>query len=417
MAQAWPRDRLWPRHRPGLCDPGADRFRRARRLHRDRHGVQPRRPAVRRGQGRADPGQPADRRRGRGHRRAGRDRRCRAEGPQPGRRRVQRDARSAIGTAPLSLAAAADRLARPRLWIGFVAMSIGMFMAVLDIQIVASSLPEIQAALLIPLDHLSWIQTAYLSAEIVAIPLTGWVTRSFSTRGAFVGCVLGFTAASALCAGADSFGWLAEGPAGGWADPLILALAVLCLVSGVGAVRRCRSCAVPLVDLGAFGRRNFVLGCWFSFTLGAGLYGATFLLPLFLGIVRHHDPLEIGLIMLVTGIAQLIAAPVAAVLERKSDLRWLTAAGYALLAAGLIGNGFMTPDDDFWGLFWQQGARGVAFMLCLLPTTSLALNDFPLGEVSNASGLFNLMRNLGGAIGLAVVKTLLESRAPTHVTP
>jgi DHA2 family multidrug resistance protein len=432
----------------------------------------------------------------------------------------------------LTLVATADRLARPRLWCGFVAMSIGMFMAVLDIQIVASSLPEIQAALLIPLERLSWVQTAYLSAEIVAIPLTGWVTRSFSTRGAFVGCVLGFTAASALCAGADSFWWLvtariiqgffggfliplvfsavflmfedgpgrlratviagimamlaptlgptvggfitesyswnwlflvnvlpgivvaglamwavsvdrphwpslagvdfaaapllalflaglqvvlSEAPARGWADPMMLGLMALCLASGIGAVGRCRSCAAPLVDLAAFSRRNFVLGCWFSFTLGAGLYGATFLLPLFLGIVRHHDPLEIGLIMLVTGLAQLVAAPIAAVLERKSDLRWLTMAGYALLAAGLFGNGFMTPADDFWSLFWQQGARGVAFMLCLLPTTSLALNDFPPSEVSNASGLFNLMRNLGGAIGLAVVNTLIERRAPVHV--
>src|SRR5205823_11824630 len=116
-------------------------------------------------------------------------------------------------------------------------------------------------------------------------------------------------------------------------------------------------------------------------------------------------PLEIGLIMLVTGLAQLIAAPVATVLERRSDLRWLTVCGYALLAAGLIGNGFMNPADDFWGLFWQQAARGAAFMLCLLPTTSLALSGFPLGEVANASGLFNLMRNLGGAIGLAVINT------------
>src|SRR4051794_41385752 len=85
-------------------------------------------------------------------------------------------------------------------WAGFVAMSVGMFMAVLDIQIVASSLPEIQAALIIPLDRLSWVQTAYLSAEIVAIPLTGWATRVLSTRGAFTICVLGFTAASAACA-------------------------------------------------------------------------------------------------------------------------------------------------------------------------------------------------------------------------
>src|SRR5438552_16325476 len=112
------------------------------------------------------------------------------------------------GVVPSGPAAVADERATLRVWVGFIAMSIGMFMAVLDIQIVARSLPEIQAALLIPLDRLSWIQTAYLSAEIVAIPLTGWVTRGLSTRGAFVVCVLGFTAVSALCASADSFWWL-----------------------------------------------------------------------------------------------------------------------------------------------------------------------------------------------------------------
>ena len=75
-------------------------------------------------------------------------------------------------------------------WIGFLAMGVGMFMAILDIQIVASSLPEIQAGLSMPLDQLSWVQTAYLMAEIVAIPLTGWLTRVLSTRGAFVACDL-----------------------------------------------------------------------------------------------------------------------------------------------------------------------------------------------------------------------------------
>src|SRR3954453_6648759 len=93
-------------------------------------------------------------------------------------------------------------------WAGFIAMSIGMFMAVLDIQIVASSLPEIQGALQIPLDRLGWVQTAYLSAEVVAIPLTGWITRALSTRAAFVVGVLGFTASSAACAGAGGFPWL-----------------------------------------------------------------------------------------------------------------------------------------------------------------------------------------------------------------
>ena len=419
-----------------------------------------------------------------------------------------------------------------RTWVAFVAMSIGMFMAVLDIQIVASSLPEIQTALQIPLDRLGWVQTAYLSAEIVAIPLTGWITRALSTRGAFAVCVLGFTASSAACAAASGFWWLvaarvvqgffggfliplvfsavflmfgdgplrvratmiagvmamlaptlgptvggfitdqyswhwlflinvpagivvegvviwmasidpAEGPRGGgidlatapllaiflaglqvvlseapaqgWTNPAMLAPMLLCLCSGAITVRRCLVHPAPLVHLSAFRRRNFALGCAFSFALGAGLYGATFLLPLFLGVVRHHDPFEVGLIMTVTGGAQLIAAPIATLLERRSDLRLLSACGYGLLAIGLIGNAFLQPSDDFWGLAWQQAARGVAFMFCLLPTTSLALGALPPAEVANASGLFNLMRNLGGAIGLAVIDTLIQQRVPIHI--
>jgi DHA2 family multidrug resistance protein len=93
----------------------------------------------------------------------------------------------------------------------------------------------------------------------------------------------------------------------------------------------------------------------------------------------------------------------------------LIGAGYALLALGWLGNGFMTYQTDFWGLFWQQITRGTAVMLCLLPTTALALGGFDPARVPNASGLFNLMRNLGGAIGLAVIDTVLEQRTPTHI--
>ena len=111
-------------------------------------------------------------------------------------------------------------------WIGFTAMAVGMFMAILDIQIVASSLPEIQAGLGIPLDRLSWVQTAYLMAEIVAIPLTGWLSLMLSTRGAFVACVGGFTAASLACAAATGF-WVliparvVQGFCGGALIPLV----------------------------------------------------------------------------------------------------------------------------------------------------------------------------------------------------
>ena len=136
---------------------------------------------------------------------------------------------------------------------------------------------------------------------------------------------------------------------------------------------------------------------------------------MFLGLVRGYDALPIGKIMMVTGAAQLVIAPVATMLERRADARLLIAAGYALLALGWLGNGFMTFATDFWGLLWQQLARGAAVMLCLLPTTALALGGFAPARVANASGLFNLMRNLGGAIGLAVIDTVLEQRAPAHV--
>ena len=194
-----------------------------------------------------------------------------------------------------------------------------------------------------------------------------------------------------------------------------LLLAGVCVVCGGGVIRRSLRHPAPLIDLRAFRDRNFVVGCCFSFALGIGLYGAVYLLPVYLGLVRDYGALAIGEIMMVTGAAQLVMAPVATFLERRVDARLLIAAGYALLAVGLIGNGFMTFETDFWGLFWQQLVRGAAVMLCLLPSTALALSGFDPADVPAASGLFNLMRNLGGAIGLAMIDTVLEQRTPVHI--
>ena len=95
----------------------------------------------------------------------------------------------------MTLSAAKEQVVPAAPWVGFLAMCAGMFMAILDIQIVASSLPEIQTALVIPLDRLSWIQTAYLIAEIIAIPLTGRLTRLLSLGGLFVAAMTGFSPA------------------------------------------------------------------------------------------------------------------------------------------------------------------------------------------------------------------------------
>src|ERR1700724_940877 len=95
--------------------------------------------------------------------------------------------------------------ARIATWVGFVLMCVGMFMAILDIQVVAASLPPIQHALGISPDAMSWIQTAYLIAEVIAIPLTGWLTRVLTLRWLFVIAIFVFTLTSVGCAFSANF--------------------------------------------------------------------------------------------------------------------------------------------------------------------------------------------------------------------
>jgi DHA2 family multidrug resistance protein len=145
-----------------------------------------------------------------------------------------------------------------------------------------------------------------------------------------------------------------------------------------------------------------------------GLFGSTYLMPFFLGLVREHDSLRIGEIMLVTGIAQLIAAPIAVYLEQRVGARTLTVFGFVLFAAGLLMSTTQTADTDFAEMLLPQVLRGVATMFCLLPPTRMALGRLSPELVADGSGLFNLMRNLGGAIGLALIDTTIFSRAATY---
>ena len=429
-------------------------------------------------------------------------------------------------------ALAVDATARTtaKTWLGFLLMCLGMFMAILDIQVVATSLPAIQKALGISRDAMSWIQTAYLIAEIIAIPLTGWLTRVLTLRWLFVAAIGLFTVASIGCALSDNFstlisfrvlqgfaggalipavfsavfllfplrlhplattlagivavlaptvgpvvgGWITEtwswhwlflinvapgllaatatpfllpkdkvnfaefrnldrlslvllavtlatleiglkqAPQDGWLSPRPLALFAASLISGWIFVRRSIKAAHPVVELTTLRERAFTVGCALSFCLGVGLFGSVYLMPVFLAYVRHHDALEIGTVMLVTGVAQLATAPIAGALESRFDPRWLSAAGFALFAVGLGCSAFASRVADFDEMFWPQVLRGVAIMFCLLPPTRLALGSLRPEQVPDASGLFNLMRNLGGAIGIALIDTILYGRTGGH---
>jgi MFS transporter, DHA2 family, multidrug resistance protein len=105
----------------------------------------------------------------------------------------------------------------------------------------------------------------------------------------------------------------------------------------------------------------------------------------------------------------------AAGFSKLIDLRAMLALGLALFACGLWMNGFLNAEAAFTELFWPQAIRGLALMLCFVPINTLALGTLPESRLANASGLYNLMRNLGGAIGIAAANTALANRHALHV--
>ena len=424
-----------------------------------------------------------------------------------------------------------DRPLTWRDWAGFFTMVVGMFMAILDIQIVSSSLSEIQAGLSASADEISWVQTSYLIAEVIMIPFSGFLSRLLSTRVLFSCACAGFTLMSFACALSSSLGemvffralqgfiggamiptvfatsflifpqdkrpmvgvimglvatmaptlgptlggwltqnfswhwlflinivpglfvtttvwrlvhvdhhdysllegfdWLGlflmaaflgsleyvaeEGPRYEWLeDRAILGFAIVMAVAGVLFFWRVLVARNPVVQLHAFEDRNFAFGCLYSFILGVGLYGSVYLMPLFLAQVRGLNSLQIGIIMIVTGAFQFLSAPLAGALAKHMDLRLMMACGFGLFSLGLWFNGQLTADSDFNELFLPQALRGVSLMLCFIPINTLSLGTLPPDKLKNASGLYNLMRNLGGAIGLAAINTLVLHQAAQH---
>jgi DHA2 family multidrug resistance protein len=134
----------------------------------------------------------------------------------------------------------------------------------------------------------------------------------------------------------------------------------------------------------------------------------------FLGRVRGYNSREIGTTVFVGGLAMLLSVPIASRLSQRVDPRILVTLGLLIFAAGLGLFSFMTPEWGFAALLWPQAVRGFAIMLCVVPSVTLALTGFATTELRYASGLFNLMRNLGGGIGIALMITGLRDQASLH---
>jgi DHA2 family multidrug resistance protein len=432
----------------------------------------------------------------------------------------------------MNAAAPSDRIA-PRRLFAFLIMVFGMFMSILDIQIVSASLTDIQAGLSASSTEVSWVQTAYLIAEVIAIPLSGFLSRALGTRLLFVISAAGFTASSFLCGFAssieqmilwraiqgflgagmiptvfasaytvfprtkfhivgpiiglvatlaptigptvggyitdalswhwlffinvipgigiivgvwtlvdfdqpnfellDHFDWfgliamggflgsleyvLEEGPQYEWLqDTSVAVCAAVCAVSAVAFFYRVLTAHEPIVDIRAFANRNFGVGCMISFCVGIGLYGLTYIYPRYLSEVRGYSALMIGETMFVSGATMFLMAPVVGRLMLKVDMRYIIAFGLVVFALGSYQMTWMTRDYDFYELMLPQILRGIGMMCAMVPTNNIALGTLPPDRVKNASGLFNLTRNLGGAVGLAIINEVLNDRTDLHIS-
>ncbi|MGO4566294.1 MDR family MFS transporter [Rhizobium sp. 2YAF20] len=418
-----------------------------------------------------------------------------------------------------------------RMWCAVVGSTLGAFMAVLNIQIVNASLADIQGAIGAGSDDGGWISTSYLIAEIVVIPLSGWLAHIFSVRTYLLTNAVLFLIFSVACAFAanlqqmivlraiqgfsggvlipmaftiiitllpkakqpiglalfalsatfapaigptiggyltENFGWqyifyvnlvpgalmvgmlwgsldrspmnlsllakgdwpgiitmavglaalqtvLEEGNKDDWfGSPFILRLSVIAAVSlSLFLIVELRA-AHPLLNLRLLVRRNFGFGILANFLLGTALYGSVFILPIYLSRIQGYNSEQIGMVLAWTGIPQLLLIPLVPRLMQRFDVRLLIVVGFALFAASNFMNVHMSGDYASDQLFWPNIVRAVGQALVFAPLSAIATAGIEQENAGSASALFNMMRNLGGAVGIAALQTFLTKREQFH---
>jgi MFS transporter, DHA2 family, multidrug resistance protein len=418
-----------------------------------------------------------------------------------------------------------------RTWLAVLGSTLGAFMAVLNIQIVNASLADIQGAIGAGIDDGGWISTAYLVAEIVVIPLTGFLAQVFSVRIYLLTNAVLFLAFSGACAFAQNLGQMIvlralQGFAGGVLIPMAFTIIITLLPKakqpvglalfalsatfapaigptiggyltenwgwqyifyvnlvpgglmvlmlwfslestqmrlallrqgdwagiatmaiGLGALqtvleegnkddwfgspfilRLSLVAAValalflwielthtrPLLNLRLLLRRNFGFGILANFLLGTALYGSVFILPVYLARIQGYNAEQIGAVLAWTGLPQLALIPLVPLLMKRFDARAVIAVGFALFVASNFMNIAMTADYAADQLLWPNIVRAIGQALVFAPLSAIATAGIEKENAGSASALFNMMRNLGGAVGIAMLQTFMTKREQFH---
>lgn len=210
---------------------------------------------------------------------------------------------------------------------------------------------------------------------------------------------------------------LEEGQREDWFDsPFIILMGILSLVGIVLFIWRELSIDYPAVNLRVLRYKSLAAGSAFSMVLGMGLYGALFVIPVFAQNILHYTATQTGMLMLPSAIASALFMMLGSQLSRWFDPRLIIAVGAIILALTLFhlaGINSNTGEDSlYWPLIW----RGIGTVLMFLPLTLATIGPIPKEDISAATGFFNLTRQIGGSIGIAVLTTMLAQRENFHRT-
>ena len=436
-----------------------------------------------------------------------------------------------VAPAPAPVARATEEAVPLKTWIAVVGAALGAFLAILNIQIVSSSLADIQGAIGAGVDEGGWITTAYLVAEIIVIPISGWLARVFSVRlyllvntfaflvmtvacaftsnlgqmivvralQGFAGGVLiplafsiimtrlppskhtiglSIYAISAIFAPSigpviggwcnETFGWqaiffvnlapgavmfamlwfsldgeplqldllrrgdwlgiatiaiglgsletvLEEGEKDDWfGSTFIVRLAVIAAVSLVAFIAVQLTRRTPLLNLRLLARRNFGLGTVANFFFGFSMYGWLYIVPLYLARIQGYNAEQIGGVLIWIGLPQLAIIPVIPRLMRWVDPRRLVIVGFILFIAGSLLAANLSSDFSGPQFIASSLVRALAQALVMTPLSAIAVAGIEREHAGSASALYNMIRNLGGAIGIALLQTFLTKREQFH---
>jgi DHA2 family multidrug resistance protein len=280
-------------------------------------------------------------------------------------------------------------------------------------------------------------------APVLGPTLGGWLTDQYSWRWAFyINIPIGIAAVfmiykfvvdppyikNAKATRFDGLGlgllaiWLAamqiildKGQEDDWFGAMWVRWAIVIFAAGfvLFLIRELTS-KQPIVNLRVFQNRNFAIGSLLIGIFGAVIYGIVTILPLFYQTLMNYTAMAAGFAVSPRGIGAVMVMPLIGVLTGRLDNRWLIACGFGLYAFTALWMANLTLQISQWSLLWPIILSGVASGLVFVPLSTTAMGTLTNQQIGNASGLYNLLRNVGGSIGISLVNTIIARHQQTH---